>query len=343
MGKLRSDVVIKLIISVVLVSGLFFSFAPWLSVSMSDVKESVNEANIKSGMSESGFYYTEAVDELFFRHDLSNGESPRFNAFQMLMSLSDAERKYDSFLVDDYSRLGVRKLSVFVHVVCLTTWITASIGVICMWLVKTRRAHVWAIVCYSISLAAMLSSLLIPYFLKINLVAYLAGDSHSADVYSSYHFVSAFGRMLFLRSLSVGYWYYLVSLVASMGLAIAGYIRAVAEDNKLVVATVRHVRNVGAIIFEAGVYEGSSLAITEPVIIGRDAQVSQIVVEKPEISRKHCVVEFNRGAQNYIVTDSSSNGTFVEDGERLKKNIPTIVESGTRIRLGDGEEVFRLD
>ncbi len=50
-----------------------------------------------------------------------------------------------------------------------------------------------------------------------------------------------------------------------------------------------------------------------PVAIGRDPSVSHLVYpdDNNRISRKHCVVGYDRKQQKFILEDSSKNGTFV--------------------------------
>jgi pSer/pThr/pTyr-binding forkhead associated (FHA) protein len=44
-----------------------------------------------------------------------------------------------------------------------------------------------------------------------------------------------------------------------------------------------------------------------------------------------------------MVTDYSTNGTFIDGGSRLVANVPTPIQRGTVIALGSRENRFRLN
>ena len=73
------------------------------------------------------------------------------------------------------------------------------------------------------------------------------------------------------------------------------------------------------------------------VKIGRHLYDCQIVVEELEkpytVSRVHCTVYYSAGNQKFVVTDLSANGTFGENGQRLQKERPFIVEPGHFVYL----------
>lgn len=341
---MRSDVIIRVVLTCVLTLGLFMAFAPYVSVNSRKVKQAAAAADIKLGMDEDYETYLMSVQELFYDHRLSGTRNVNMNAFQVMSEVSDADRHYDTFTVGDYTRLGLHKIKFFTYTALIITWLSALVGILLMWLLKGSKGGTWAIVCCSLSAAAILSFFLFPKAMQIHLVSYIADNQYAPDVYNLNKYASVFGWRLFIKSAGIGFRCSVSASVAGVILAVVCRICAVKEDNKYVVSTVRHVRNVGAITCERGMYAGSTLAVTStPLIIGRDAKVSQLVIEKIGVSRMHCKIEFNLGSQNYTVTDNSSNGTFIVGGERLKKNIPTMVESGTRLQLGDEEDVFRLD
>jgi len=66
--------------------------------------------------------------------------------------------------------------------------------------------------------------------------------------------------------------------------------------------------------------------------IGRSAQSCQYVVSgDTNISRIHCYLRFD--GKNVYITDSSSNGTFLENGTRLVKNKEYVLNPGTKFYL----------
>jgi len=96
----------------------------------------------------------------------------------------------------------------------------------------------------------------------------------------------------------------------------------------------------------AGMYGGAEIPIpgNEELIFGRDAGVSHVVFSKgsEKISRKHMSVYIDQASGDYVVTDFSSNGTFLSNGTRLKANTPTRIRPGATIYLANRENSFRL-
>lgn len=82
-----------------------------------------------------------------------------------------------------------------------------------------------------------------------------------------------------------------------------------------------------------------------PIVIGRNpSQCDVVITENAEkVSRKHCTVNFDYKNNMYIVTDHSSNGTHLDNGKRLVLELPTPVECGTVIIIGDENNAFRLN
>ncbi|MBQ3150430.1 MAG: FHA domain-containing protein [Clostridia bacterium] len=101
---------------------------------------------------------------------------------------------------------------------------------------------------------------------------------------------------------------------------------------------------VGSITGISGAYAGAIFRIDpdEDITIGRDPKTSQIVIDKdyPLVSRTHCTVR--GGNDGYIVTDHSTNGTFI-DGERLPKGETVFVKRGSVLYIGDNSNTFKLN
>lgn len=102
-----------------------------------------------------------------------------------------------------------------------------------------------------------------------------------------------------------------------------------------------------SIVGMSGMYAGQSIPIgaNDEMIIGRDNMLCNLIVDQnaEKVSRKHCGVTFDTGRNVYIVTDYSTNGTFVDGGNRLVANSPTTLQRGTIIALGSRENRFRLN
>ena len=100
----------------------------------------------------------------------------------------------------------------------------------------------------------------------------------------------------------------------------------------------------GALACLAGEYAGSIIPLRrgEELMIGRDGAYCNVVLTGDKISRKHCMICCNADTGRYLVTDLSSNGTYVKGGARLIKNQPTELSAGTVLILGNEDTLFRL-
>lgn len=80
----------------------------------------------------------------------------------------------------------------------------------------------------------------------------------------------------------------------------------------------------------------------EVITIGKDAKMCSIVVPVrfQKISRKHCAVRYFMG--NYEVIDFSTNGTFLNNTQKLEKGVYVSVPKGTTINLGKENVSFKL-
>ena len=96
-----------------------------------------------------------------------------------------------------------------------------------------------------------------------------------------------------------------------------------------------------------GKYAGASFDVSDgaEVVFGRSAADSNIVFDQfdTDISRKHCTVRYDRAAGDYVVTDSSTNGTYLNGGKQLPSGKPVHVARGSVIYLGKSRKnSFRL-
>ncbi len=81
----------------------------------------------------------------------------------------------------------------------------------------------------------------------------------------------------------------------------------------------------------------------EQVIIGKDAKVSNVVIDPAykEVSRKHVSVFYDAMRDQYCVVDFSSNGTWA-DGRRLSLGERAYLSHGTQLKLANEKNIFRL-
>lgn len=102
----------------------------------------------------------------------------------------------------------------------------------------------------------------------------------------------------------------------------------------------------GNISFYGGNCAGYNIPIKSgtEVLIGKDPAICQIVIDRKygKVSRKHCGVMYDAMNGVYMVTDYSSNGTFVVNGQRLPSNQVAYLEAGTTLNLAKTENAFRL-
>lgn len=102
----------------------------------------------------------------------------------------------------------------------------------------------------------------------------------------------------------------------------------------------------GSINGVSGQYDGYSFPIDggTQIVIGKDPAVCNIIIDPKyqTVSRKHCSVFFDPQSNQYKVTDFSSNGTFVEGGVRIASKVPTVLNPGTVINIGNTDNLFRL-
>lgn len=77
--------------------------------------------------------------------------------------------------------------------------------------------------------------------------------------------------------------------------------------------------------------------------IGRSPQQCNVVLSQDciKVSRVHCSVEYDENKAAYIITDYSSNGTYV-NGSRINKEVAYEAKSGAVIALGDMQNTFVL-
>jgi uncharacterized membrane protein YhaH (DUF805 family) len=100
------------------------------------------------------------------------------------------------------------------------------------------------------------------------------------------------------------------------------------------------------IVGTAGMYKNVTFPIDdyEEMVIGRDAAFSHIVIDQnaEKISRKHVSIGYDPGEGMYIVTDLSSNGTYMDNGTRLTANVAMKLPRGSVIYLAKPDNSFKL-
>lgn len=110
----------------------------------------------------------------------------------------------------------------------------------------------------------------------------------------------------------------------------------------------------GALVCTKGAYLGSIIRFyaDKKILIGRDGDACDIVINLPRISRKHCSITYHKCTNTYEIVDVSHNGTFVMDSnvtkpkyyepKRLTTNEPHFLKPGSILYFGDSDTIYRL-
>ena len=100
----------------------------------------------------------------------------------------------------------------------------------------------------------------------------------------------------------------------------------------------------GAFICIEGAYVGAIIRIKpeQRIRIGRDGEVSDMIVNLPFVSRLHCEVIYHAAQQEYEIIDFSRNGTFVNGDKRLVQNETYLLKPGTELSFGDKSTIYKL-
>lgn len=259
-------------------------------------------------------------------------------------------------MVNDSSDMGYYGITIYYLLVLIGIPTLTILALILLWRNPDKKKRMQGILFIGIGIVIAISvPLLTPSFLGKILFDVLGGSSGS-DIYSGAIY-SVFFRIL-IRALSIGYWGFLVLQIFALALQIYRYIKSdeiesdeenvsfsnihVSEENDKYSSTVTVHQKTGALIGVTGGYTGVEIELdTAGVVIGRDATVSQLIIDSSLISRRHCQIIYDVQKGQYIVTDYSSNGTYIAN-RRLMKGVAEFLPSGTVISLGDDKNSFRL-
>lgn len=94
----------------------------------------------------------------------------------------------------------------------------------------------------------------------------------------------------------------------------------------------------------SGIYRGVQLKVSsaEPLILGSDSSVSQLIFYTAGVSKKHCRIQYDVQHQNYLLTDYSREGVYLEDGSRLPMYQISQIQKGSIIQIGYSDNFIRL-
>ena len=96
----------------------------------------------------------------------------------------------------------------------------------------------------------------------------------------------------------------------------------------------------------AGFYAGASIPLeSRPWIFGRDHQVANLVFpdEMGQISKRHCQLSLDSQSGAVTLEDLwSSNGTFLDSGEKIEPGHPRTLRAGERFYLASRDNLFEI-
>lgn len=100
----------------------------------------------------------------------------------------------------------------------------------------------------------------------------------------------------------------------------------------------------GVVMCEEGSLKGAQIDIApgESVAIGRDPAFSQLILDNPKVSRRHCIVTLDGTGEFYIVACYSKNGIQLSNGQQLLENQQVEVTCNVKLFLADATEVIGL-
>lgn len=92
----------------------------------------------------------------------------------------------------------------------------------------------------------------------------------------------------------------------------------------------------------SGVYAGAVVKLsTQPLWIGRDSSKCNIVLEGGKVSRQHCCVWLDENGK-VMFKDTSTNGVYFPNGDRMLSNINMELNEGDTIFIGNSENSFQI-
>ena len=83
----------------------------------------------------------------------------------------------------------------------------------------------------------------------------------------------------------------------------------------------------------------------KPVAIGRDANICQLVMppDATDLGRRHCTVRWDRTNGTFLLEDCwTTNGTFLDNGERIPSAKPQSIKPGDHFYLANRKYQFKV-
>lgn len=100
----------------------------------------------------------------------------------------------------------------------------------------------------------------------------------------------------------------------------------------------------GTLVCLNGPYRNAIIKIRpeQPILIGRDGNIVDLIINLPPVSRKHCEIIYHKESMLYEITDFSTNGTYINGDIRIIPYEPYVLKPGTIIGFGNKNNIYKL-
>jgi len=92
----------------------------------------------------------------------------------------------------------------------------------------------------------------------------------------------------------------------------------------------------------SGANQGKMYPISGNGIVIGSAQQANVWIADPSVSHNHCTIRFNPSTSRYEVYDTSINGVYLSNGQRLQAQTITAVPRGAVICIANRNNQFKL-
>ena len=331
----KKNLIIKILITIFMVVALATMFMPYISVTSEDIADAFNEV-FEDFETDEGT--EENIDENDAGDNIKTWLKPQSGA-KIVKDLCD--------ISVDKNFKKIHNVKIFVIVALIIAWTFALSTIVVCWLGNKKVKHILSVIFSTLALLMMFSVFVfLPRMagnaIIVSVEESLVDDGDIAEVVVADTLkdtvvdkLGDFARLLLNNSLNIGYWLFVICSTLALAVSIYGLIVACKKgDAKSLLGA--------KITGLSGMYDGAVVEIGDGIVIGRDANVSQLILSGEQVSRKHCKVDYNKQTGKYMITDYSSNGTYILGGKRLDENVPTELDKGTIIRIGKKGDTFRL-
>lgn len=321
----------SILITIIAFLGILTMFMPYLKIETAEVTKAFNVT----------FVDIAEFDTIF--------EDENSESVMLLDSRSGIKLLHDvAKIKTDHSYNHISALKKIVISLLLVSWISAIAVIVVIWVLKKRARYIVSMIFSFISFgSALMLYFGVPSILKNALIE--AIEKSLFNDYGIYEnllgnyvknkvlvYLGIFCKELLQHSVQVGFWILIVLMFIGFIVSLLGLVLENVMGKDVEKKSIAKIYGIN------GEYAGAEVQIGRGIVIGRDPTVCQLVINKENISRRHCKIEYNVDTNVFNVTDYSKNGTYVLGGKRLLENVPTELAVGTTIQLGNNEETFRL-